>query len=43
MAEKGHTFTVYVPYGEHWQAYYARRLAERKENVFFVVKNMFRD
>jgi proline dehydrogenase len=43
IASLGHNFTVYVPYGEHWQAYYSRRLAERKENVFFVLKNLFRD
>ena len=43
LAAQGHNFTVYLPYGEHWQAYYSRRLAERKENVFFVLKNFFRD
>lgn len=43
LAEEGHNMTVYVPYGTHWQAYYSRRLAERKENVFFVLKNLFRD
>jgi len=43
LADEGHNVTVYVPYGEHWQAYYSRRLAERKENVFFVLKNLFRD
>lgn len=43
IASDGHNMTVYLPYGEHWQAYYARRLAERKENVFFVLKNLFRD
>lgn len=39
---QGHNMTIYVPYGEQWQAYYMRRLAERKENVFFVLKNLFR-
>ncbi len=43
IAGEGHNMTVYLPYGEHWQAYYSRRLAERKENVFFVLKNLFRD
>ncbi|KAB8039547.1 proline dehydrogenase [Silvanigrella paludirubra] len=42
IREKGHNMTIYVPYGEDWQAYYTRRLAERKENVFFVLKNLFR-
>lgn len=39
---QGHNMTIYVPYGEQWQAYYMRRLAERKENIFFVLKNFFR-
>lgn len=43
IATEGHNMTVYLPYGEHWQAYYSRRLAERKENVFFVLRNLFRD
>ncbi|MCA2959995.1 MAG: proline dehydrogenase family protein [Silvanigrellales bacterium] len=43
LAEEGHPITVYIPYGREWQAYYARRLAERKENIFFVLKNLFRD
>jgi proline dehydrogenase len=43
IADQGHNMTVYLPYGEHWQAYYSRRLAERKENIFFVLKNLFRD
>jgi proline dehydrogenase len=42
LASAGHPFTVYMPYGADWKAYYSRRLAERKENVFFVLKNMFR-
>lgn len=42
IREKGHNMTIYVPYGEDWQAYYSRRLTERKENVFFVLKNLFK-
>lgn len=42
MVQEGHNMTVYVPYGEHWQAYYSRRLAERKENIFFIIRNFFR-
>ncbi|APJ03232.1 proline dehydrogenase family protein [Silvanigrella aquatica] len=42
LREKGHNMTIYVPYGEDWQAYYSRRLTERKENVFFVLKNLFK-
>ena len=32
---------VYVPFGTHWAGYFYRRLAERKENVFFVVRSLF--
>ncbi len=42
IRNQGHNMTIYVPYGEDWKLYYARRLAERKENVFFVLKNLFR-
>ncbi|MDE2292790.1 MAG: proline dehydrogenase family protein [Elusimicrobia bacterium] len=42
LAAAGWTFRVYVPYGTHWFPYFSRRLRERKENVLFVVKNMFR-
>jgi proline dehydrogenase len=42
LVNRGHNFTVYVPFGVDWQAYYKRRLAERKENVFFILRNLFR-
>lgn len=42
IVQEGHNMTVYVPYGESWQAYYKRRLAERKENIFFIIKNFFK-
>jgi proline dehydrogenase len=37
----GHTVRVYVPYGTHWFPYFYRRLRERKENVVFVLRNLF--
>ncbi|MDE2489893.1 MAG: proline dehydrogenase family protein [Elusimicrobia bacterium] len=37
----GHTVRVYVPYGTHWFPYFYRRLRERKENVRFVLRNLF--
>ncbi|HET9341353.1 MAG TPA: proline dehydrogenase family protein [Candidatus Eremiobacteraceae bacterium] len=37
----GHRLRVYIPFGTHWAGYFARRLAERKENVFFVVRSLF--
>lgn len=42
LQSRGHNMTVYVPYGESWQAYYSRRLTERKENVFFILRNFFK-
>jgi proline dehydrogenase len=43
IARQGYPMRVYVPYGTHWLPYFARRLRERKENIFFVLKNLFRD
>ncbi|HEY7025629.1 MAG TPA: proline dehydrogenase family protein [Candidatus Limnocylindrales bacterium] len=33
----GWTVRVYVPYGTEWYPYYMRRLAERPQNVFFIL------
>ena len=43
IARDGYNLRVYVPYGTRWLPYYSRRLRERKENIFFLVKHMFRD
>lgn len=42
LAEEGYNVRIYVPFGTHWLPYFYRRLRERKENVFFVLKNMFK-
>jgi proline dehydrogenase len=42
MAANGYNVRVYVPYGTMWVPYFTRRLRERKENVWFVVSNLFR-
>ena len=42
LVAAGHNMRVYVPYGTHWFPYFYRRLRERKENVFFVLKSLFR-
>ena len=42
IRELGHNMTVYVPFGRSWKLYYFRRLSERKENIFFVLKNIFK-
>jgi proline dehydrogenase len=41
LAEEGYAVRVYVPYGPNWLAYMTRRLRERRENLLFVVKNIF--
>jgi proline dehydrogenase len=41
LAAAGHDVRIYVPYGTHWMPYFYRRLRERKENVWFVVRSLF--
>jgi len=41
LAEEGYRIRVYVPYGKEWMAYIMRRFKERKENVWFFIKNIF--
>ncbi len=40
LANEGFKVRVYVPYGGEWLAYVLRRLKERKENIYFVVRNL---
>jgi proline dehydrogenase len=40
LVRAGHGVRIYVPYGSHWFPYFYRRLRERKENVFFVLKSL---
>jgi len=42
IVEQGYNMRIYVPFGTAWIPYFSRRLRERKENVFFVLKNLFR-
>jgi proline dehydrogenase len=42
LAGEGYRVRAYVPFGSHWLPYFMRRLRERKENVFFIVKNFFK-
>lgn len=42
LAEQGYRVRCYVPFGDQWLPYFLRRLRERKENVFFVFKNLFK-
>ena len=41
LRDKGHVVRVYVPYGTHWLPYFYRRVRERKENLLFVLRNLF--
>ena len=38
LAGEGYRVRVYVPYGDQWYPYFMRRLAERPENVAFVLR-----
>jgi proline dehydrogenase len=40
LVSAGYRMRIYVPYGTHWFPYFYRRLRERKENVFFVLKGI---
>ncbi len=42
LAQEGYNMMVYVPYGTEWFPYFSRRLREKPENVWFVLKNLFR-
>jgi proline dehydrogenase len=42
LARDGYRVRTYVPFGTHWIPYFYRRLRERKENVWFLVRNLFK-
>lgn len=42
LVDEGYKMRVYVPFGTHWLPYTVRRLRERKENFFFVLKNILK-
>jgi len=42
LAKEGYRTNVYIPYGSHWLPYFIRRLRERKENLYFLLRNVFR-
>ncbi len=43
LVADGYRVRVYVPFGGQWYPYFMRRLAERPENVGFVLRNLVRD
>ncbi len=42
LADEGYNTRIYVPFGTMWLPYFKRRLLERKENIWFVLKTMFK-
>ncbi len=42
LVSKGYRVRVYVPYGTMWLPYFSRRLRERKENIWFILSNMWK-
>ena len=42
IATDGYRMRVYVPFGTQWLPYYTRRIRERKENLWFVVRSLFK-
>ena len=42
LVKDGYNVRIYVPFGTHWIPYFYRRLRERRENVLFVLRNLFR-
>ncbi len=43
LLKRGYKVRVYTPFGSSWLPYTLRRLAEKKENILFVVKNLFKE
>lgn len=43
LKAKGYRVRIYIPYGKAWLPYTLRRLAEKKENLRFVITNLFRE
>ncbi|NBC64458.1 MAG: proline dehydrogenase [Bacteroidetes bacterium] len=42
LAGNGFNARIYVPFGTMWFPYFKRRLMERKENIFFVLKTLLK-
>ncbi|AEV15488.1 MAG: proline dehydrogenase family protein [Thermus sp.] len=40
LAQEGYTVRAYVPYGRDWYPYLSRRIAERPENLFLVLRSL---
>ena len=42
VAAEGYRVRCYVPFGTHWLPYLMRRLRERRANLYFVLRHLFR-
>jgi len=43
LIEHNYRMRIYTPFGAHWMPYYFRRLRERKENIIFIARHLFKD
>lgn len=43
LMQRGYRIRVYIPYGDNWYPYLMRRLAERPENVLFLVGSLVKE
>jgi len=43
LKDKGYRMRIYTPYGNSWLPYTLRRLTEKKENLRFVITQLFRE
>lgn len=43
LVKEGYQFCTYVPFGKDWYGYFMRRLAERPQNLNFIVKDALLD
>ena len=43
LLDRGYQVRIYVPYGKSWLPYTLRRLTEKKENLLFVMRHLFRE
>jgi len=42
LIKDGYSVRIYVPYGTAWYPYFVRRLAERPANMWFFIRNFFK-
>ena len=43
LAKSGYNVRIYLPYGKEWFSYFYRRIRERKENFYFVLRNLLKE